>query len=29
LAIYLGEQPVVRTVAERVGQHPWAVTEQQ
>ena len=24
LAIYLGDQPVVRTVAERVGKHPWA-----
>jgi competence protein ComEC len=26
LAIYLGETPRVVTVAERVGEHPWATT---
>ena len=27
LAIYLGDQPIVRTVAERTGQHPWAAEQ--
>jgi competence protein ComEC len=26
LAIYLGEKPRVETVADRVGEHPWALT---
>ena len=27
VSIYLHDQPEVRTVAERLGQHPWALTE--
>ena len=27
LAIYLGDEPMVRTVAERVGEHPWAADQ--
>ena len=29
LAIYLGDEPEVRTVADQVGQHPWAAAQPQ
>jgi len=27
VSIYLGDQPQVRTVRERLGKHPWALTK--